>query len=516
MPTSKHYDAIVIGSGFGGLSAAIRLQSRGLKTLILEKRDLPGGRAYVFKKDGFTFDAGPTVITAPECIEELFSLSGRKMSDYIEMLSVSPFYRLLWDDGKQFDYVNDTKKLHEQIREFNENDVQGYEKFLKYSEAVFNKGYKGLVHTPFLKLWDMIRVAPDLIRLEAHRSVYSKVSSFVKSKHLREAFSFHSLLVGGNPFKTSSIYTLIHFLERSWGVFFPKGGTNALVRALVRLFTDLGGDVQYNAEVKKILTADHRVRGIELADHSQITAEIIVSNADVHQTYHKLLSGYAPVSSTAKSLDRADYSMSLFLIYFGTKRKYENLVHHTVLFGPRYKELLKDIFVNGTLPDDFSLYLHAPCRSDSSLAPEGCDAFYVLAPVAHLGKMPIDWKAEGPKYAEKILNYLEKRCMPNLKENIVTQFYFTPEDFRTELNAHLGAAFSLEPTLLQSAYFRAHNKDDQLQGLYFVGAGTHPGAGVPGVINSAKATDSVIAADLENLEQRESAGAVLQNVTAHS
>ncbi|WP_413574826.1 phytoene desaturase [Bdellovibrio sp. HCB290] len=486
----------VIGSGFGGLSAAIRLQAAGYQVRIFEKRDMPGGRAYVYKDKGFTFDAGPTVITAPECLEELFALKGKRMSDYVEMMPVMPFYRLLWDDGYRFDYSNDVASLEGQIAKKSADDLNGYRRFLKYSEEVFNQGYTKLAAKPFLNIWSMVKVAPQLVKLEAYRSVYDIVSKYIKDDHLRQAFSFHSLLVGGNPFSTSSIYTLIHFLERNWGVYFPKGGTGALVRALVKYFQEMGGEIVFQKEVEEILTSQGRVRAVRSRDGEVWECATVVSNGDVVHTYKDLLANEPSVQRKTKELQGKSFSMSLFLIYFGTKRKYPNLAHHNVLFGPRYKELLEDIFQKGTLPDDFSLYLHVPSLTDSSLAPEGHECFYVLAPVAHLGKMNIDWKKEGPVFADKILRYMEEKYMPGLRESIVTQRIFTPEDFVTELNSYHGSAFSLEPKLTQSAFFRQHNKDSNLKGLYFVGAGTHPGAGVPGVVNSAKATAGLILEDL--------------------
>lgn len=492
---SKHQHAVVIGSGFGGLAAAIRLQSAGIKTTIVEKRDMAGGRAYVYKDKGFTFDAGPTVITAPHCFEELYELSGRKLSDYVQLMPVEPFYRLMWEDGFVFDYGSSVQETLDQIGLKAPADVEGYKKFLKYSEKVFNAGYTNLVHVPFLNWWSMIRVSPQLATLQAHRSVYSMVSKYIKDWHLRQAFSFHSLLVGGNPFATSSIYTLIHFLERKWGVSFPKGGTGALVQGLVKLFEDLGGTLRLNSEVEQIIEKDGKICGVKIKGQDLITCDLVVSNADVRHTYADLLDQSKLATAQAKRLDKMRYSMSLFLIYFGTKKQYPELAHHTVLFGPRYKDLLIDIFDKGDLADDFSLYLHAPTRSDPDLAPPGHEAFYVLSPVPHLEKGKIDWKSEGPKYAQKIMDYLDERYIPGLKENLVTQRIFTPDDFSTELNAHLGSAFSLEPILTQSAFFRAHNRDEKIEGMYIVGAGTHPGAGLPGVVNSAKATVSLI---LEN------------------
>lgn len=491
----KTLEAAVIGSGFGGLALAIRLQSAGIQTTIFEKRDLPGGRAYVFKDNGFTFDAGPTVITAPHCLEELFAISGRKIDDYVKLLPVNPFYRLYWEDGFKFDYSNDDADLKNQILKKCPLDWDGYQKFMAYTKDVFREGYTNLAHVPFPNFWSMLKVAPKLIELSAFRSVYSMVAKYIKDEQLRQAFSFHSLLVGGNPFSSSSIYTLIHYLERSWGVSFPQGGTGALVNALVKLFTDLGGKIHLNAEVDTILTGDGKVTGLRFANGSTSNFDIVASNADVGHTYKTLLRYETRVNSTRKHVLNQHFSMSLFLIYFGTNKKYPHLKHHNVIFGSRYRELLSDIFTRGKLSDDFSLYLHAPCRTDSSMAPEGCDAFYALSPVPHLGHNAADWKTESPRYANKILEYLEKFYMPDLRKHIVTQRVFTPLDFRDELNSHLGSAFSLAPILTQSAYFRTQNRDKNIRGLYFVGAGTHPGAGVPGVVNSAKATGGIILKD---------------------
>jgi phytoene desaturase len=488
-------DTIVIGGGFGGLAAAIRLQAQGFQVRLLEKRDRVGGRAYVYHDKGFTFDAGPTVITAPPCIEELFTLAGRRMEDYVELLPVTPLYRLYWEDGYRFDYTNDLDQTREQIRRKSPEDVQGYEEFLKYTEKVFDEGYTKLAHVPFLNWGSMVQVSPQLLKLQAYRSVYSMVSKFIKDPQLRQAFSFHSLLVGGNPFATSSIYTLIHFLERQWGVYFPKGGTGALVAGLAKLFTDLGGVIETDCEIEKIVVQDQKVAGVQTKAGVFHSAQRVVSNADVHETYTRLLSGEPQVKSAQRKVRGARYSMSLFVLYFGTSRRFPEIAHHNILFGPRYKELLRDIFKTGKLADDFSLYLHAPSHTDRSMAPEGGEAFYVLSPVPHLGNADLDWNEIGPKYADRILDYLDSRYLPGLRESLVTQRIFTPLDFKQELGAHLGSAFSLEPILRQSAYFRIHNRDAHLPGLYFVGAGTHPGAGIPGVINSAKATAALMVQD---------------------
>ncbi len=497
MPETKRRARIaVIGSGFGGLAAAIRLQTAGHQVVLFEKRDQPGGRAYVYRDQGFVFDAGPTVITAPDCLQELFEQAGKRMEEYVELMPVTPFYRLFWEDGYSFDYSNDPEKTFKQIQAKSPRDVHGYQEFLEYSKDVFDEGYTRLAHVPFLDWRSMVRVTPQLVKLKAYRSIYGTVSRYIQDEHLRQAFSFHSLLVGGNPFNTSSIYTLIHYLERNWGVFFPRGGTGALVSGLVRLFQDLGGRIELSASVEEITTKSGRVAGVRTS-REEWACDAVVSNADVVHSYTRLLARSSDVEPSRRKALRQSQSMSLFLIYFGTDRQYPHLAHHNILFGKSYRGLLKKIFgKNERIPDDFSLYLHAPTRSDPSMAPEGCEAFYVLAPVPHLGNLPIDWKKEGPAYADRILEYIEERYAPGLRKHIVTQRIFTPEDFSSELNAHLGAAFSAEPVLWQSAAFRTHNRDDHLRGMYFVGAGTHPGAGVPGVVNSAKATAGLLIDDI--------------------
>ena len=486
--------AAVIGSGFGGIAAAIRLQALGVRTVLLERRDKPGGRAYVYEQDGHVFDAGPTVITAPQCLAELFEAAGRRLEDALELVPVTPFYRLRWSDGDALDYTGD---MEEQIRRRSPGDARGYRAFVDYSRRVFAKGYTELAATPFLRFADMVRVAPDLVRLRADRSVYGAVAQFVKDEHLRQALSFHSLLVGGNPFDTSAIYTLIHYLERNWGVFFPRGGTGALVRALVKLFEDLGGELRLSCPVERV----RLVRGPNGTRHRVATSrgeedfDVVLSNADLHHTYATLYQGAPGVDATRRRLERLDWSMSLFVLYFGTDLPYSDLAHHTILFGPRYRELLDEIFGGPRLPDDFSLYLHAPTVTDASLAPPGRGTFYVLAPVPHLGKARVDWDAEASRYADRILAALEA-VMPDLRRHVTTRRWFTPRDFQRELLAFQGSAFSVAPKLTQSAWFRPHNRDPHVPGLYLVGAGTHPGAGLPGVVNSAKATASLVAADL--------------------
>jgi phytoene desaturase len=487
--------AAVIGAGFGGLALAIRLQSAGIKTTIFEKRDKPGGRAYVYADNGFTFDAGPTVITDPDCLEQLWAVSGRKLSDYVTLLPVTPFYQLCWEDGYRFDYADDQADLDRQIRAKSPDDVAGYQKFLAYSRDVYREGYEKLGTVPFLNFWSMIKAAPQLIRLQSYRSVYSMVASFIKDEQLRQAFSFHSLLVGGNPFATSSIYALIHALERKGGVWFAKGGTGALINGMVKLFQDLGGTIHLNAEIDRLETHEGEISGVVLRDGRSFEFDQFASNADVVHTYKHLLRNTARGVSNSKSLEKKRFSMSLFVIYFGLKTKRPELKHHMVLFGPRYKELISEIFATDGLADDFSLYLHAPSVTDDSLAPKGGSAYYVLSPVPHLGTASIDWEVVGPQYRDRILKYLNDHYIPDLLDDMVTVRHFTPFDFRDELNAHLGSAFSVEPILTQSAWFRPHNRDDVISNLYIVGAGTHPGAGIPGVIGSAKATAGLMIED---------------------
>jgi phytoene desaturase len=489
--------AVVIGAGFGGLALAIRLQASGISTTLLEQRDKPGGRAYVYEDQGFTFDAGPTVITDPSALEELFAAAGKRMSDYVEMLPVSPFYRLCWEDGTHFDYANDQAAIDRQIHAMNPADVDGYRRFLAYSEAVFAEGYLKLGAVPFLSFRDMIAAGPQLAKLEAWKSVYGMVSRFIQNEKLRQVFSFHSLLVGGNPFATSSIYTLIHALERKWGVWFPRGGTGALVQGMVKLFEDIGGTIELNATVAKIDTQGNEATGVRLKDGRHFPATAVASNADVVHTYAHLLGEHPRGAQKGQSLTKKRFSNSLFVLYFGLDKHHEQLQHHTVCFGPRYQGLIQDIFSAKSLPTDFSLYLHAPCVTDPSLAPPGCGSHYVLAPVPHLGNADIDWEEEGPRYRDRIFDYLEQRYMPGLRSQLVTSRIFTPFDFRDQLSAHVGSAFSLEPILTQSAWFRPHNRDSQIQNLYLVGAGTHPGAGVPGVVGSAKATAGLMIADMQ-------------------
>lgn len=487
--------AAIIGAGFGGLALAIRLQSAGIATTVIEARDKPGGRAYFWEKDGHIFDAGPTVITDPDCLKELWALTGADIAADVELLPVTPFYRLTWPDGTMFDYTNDDAHLTAQIAALRAEDVEGYRKFLTYSAGVFREGYEKLGAVPFLDFASMIKAGPSLARYQAWRSVYSIVAGYVKNEKLREALSFHTLLVGGNPMTTSSIYALIHKLERDGGVWFAKGGTNALIRGMVRHFERIGGTVRLGDPVDEIITDGARATGLLTKSGWHAQFDAVASNGDVVHSYD-LVKGHRRGPAAARKLRRKRFSPSLFVVHFGVKGTYPDVRHHSILFGPRYRGLLGDIYSRGRLADDPSLYIHHPSLTDPDMAPPGHSTFYALAPVPHLGKLDVDWSVEGPRYRDRILKVVEQRLIPGLRGNITTLFHYTPQDFARDLGAHLGSAFSLEPLLTQSAWFRVHNRDDVIPNLYFVGAGTHPGAGIPGVVGSAKATAGLMIDDL--------------------
>ncbi len=483
---------VVIGSGFGGLAAAIRLQAQGHDVTIVEKLDKAGGRAYVFEQDGFTFDAGPTIITAPWLIHELFELAGRKTDDYVQLRLLDPFYNIRFEDGSVFHYNADREALIRQVREFSPGDVDGYLRFVERGKEIFKAGM-ALIDTPFHEPMSMLKVVPDLVRLRADRSVAAYAAGYMKDERLRQVFSFHPLLVGGNPFRSSSIYALIHTLEQQWGVWFAMGGTGALVRGLVSLFEDLGGRIRFESEVASIdiPPGSKRARGVQLVSGESIAADAVVCNGDVAQAYRTLVPAAARPSMSDRKIARYRYSMSLFVIYFGTNRTYENIAHHEILMGPRYRELLEDIFERKILADDFSLYLHRPTATDPSLAPPGHDCWYVLSPVPHLGG-DVDWERVGQRYRDRIMAYLEERYLPGLSQHIVSERRIDPRYFEGTLNSYLGSAFGPEPTLTQSAYMRPHNVSPDIPNLFFCGAGTHPGAGIPGVISSGKIVANLI------------------------
>lgn len=483
---------IVIGSGFGGLAAAVRLAARGHDVTLLEKRDKLGGRAYTYEINGFKFDGGPTVITAPWMLDELWAAAGKNREDYVQFVQCEPFYRIFNHEGRSFDYNGDHEFTLNQIDQWNPDDKEGYTRFIASTKEIFETGI-ALIDKPFLKVTDMLKVAPDLIRLQSYRSVYSYVAKYIKNDFLRRCFSFHPLLIGGNPFNAASLYVLIHYLEREWGIHYALGGTGAIVEGLGQLFTDLGGKVRVNSEVEEIIIEGRKATGVRLKDGTTIKADAVVSNADVAYTYMNMIPSQYRRTNSDAAFKRKKYSMSLFVIYFGTKKRYNTgtLAHHNIILSERYKELLSEIFGNKGLPEDFSLYLHMPTLTDPSMAPEGHEAFYVLSPVPHLGA-DIDWNVAAPKYRDAIMNFLEENYLPELQENIVAEHRIDPLHFQNTLNSYLGSAFSVQPTLTQSAWFRPHNRSEDFDNLYFVGAGTHPGAGVPGVLASAKIVDELI------------------------
>jgi phytoene desaturase len=485
---------IVIGSGFGGLAAAIRLRAQGHDVTVVEQRDKPGGRAYVYTQDGFTFDGGPTIITAPWLIDDVFAAAGRKTADYVSIVPIDPFYQIRFEDGTVFRYNGDREAIIRQIAALNPGDVAGYRRFVREAERVFATGM-GLIDKPFTSLLDMVKVLPDLIRLRADRSVAGLTNKHIRDDRLRQVFSFHPLLVGGNPFETTSIYTLIHHLEQKWGVWFAMGGTGKLVEAFVRLFGDLGGDLRLSTRVEEITVDERtgRANGVRLAGGEVLRADAVVSNGDVAFTYKHLIAPRWRRTYTDAKIDRMSYSMSLMVIYFGTDRQYPDIAHHEIIMGPRYRGLLQEVFQTKTLADDFSLYLHRPTATDPSLAPPGGDAFYVLSPVPHLGG-PTDWATMAQPYRDRIMAYLEERYLPDLSKHIVTELRIDPLHFRDTLSSHLGSAFSVQPILTQSAWFRPHNRSEDIPNLYFAGAGTHPGAGLPGVISSGKIVADLIEA----------------------
>jgi phytoene desaturase len=483
--------AVVIGSGFGGLAAAVRLGARGYRVTVVEKLDAPGGRAYVYRQDGFTFDAGPTIITAPYLLEELWALCGRRMADDVELRRIDPFYDIRFDDGTVFRATADSEAMRAEVARIEPDDVPGFERFIRESERIYEVAFHQLADQPFHRLATLLRSAPDMLRLGGHRTVYAKVSQYFRNEKLRIAFSFHPLLIGGNPFTTTAYYCLVGHLERLHGVHFAMGGTGAIVKGICDLIEGQGGTLRMNAEVEQITVERGRATGLRLVGGERIAADIVVSNADVGWTYSKLLSEHKRHRWTDRKLKHARYSMSLVVWYFGTSKRFEDVYHHTMVLGPRYEGLLTDIFKRKVLTQDFSLYLHRPTANDPSLAPPGCDAFYVLAPVPNLAS-GTDWAAEAEPYRLRIQQRLEETVMPGLGDCIVTSRLLTPQDFRDRLLSVNGAAFSLEPQLFQSAWFRPHNVSEEVEGLFLVGAGTHPGAGVPGVVSSARILDQVV------------------------
>jgi phytoene desaturase len=483
--------SIVIGSGFGGIAAALRLKAKNHNVILIEKHNDLGGRARVFKKNGFTFDAGPTVITAPYLIEELFELFNKRSEDYIKLTPLNTWYRFIYEDGDQFDYSGDEEEMKKQIKQINEEDVKGYEELVKFTKKIFDKGFTELADAPFDKPLMMMKQLPALLKLKSYKSVYSLVSDYIKNEKLRRMLSMHPLLVGGNPFTTTSIYGLILYLEKKWGIHYSMGGTGNIIKGLEKLMTEVGIEIIKGQEVKNIISKNNKIEGVKLDNQKEINANNVICNADPPAVYEKLLSQTKTNTLFEWKQKRMQYSMGLFVYYFGTKKTYPNVEHHTIKFGDKYQEHLNDIFDKKKLNNDISYYLHRPSATDKTMAPEGNDCFYVLVPVPN-NQSKIDWKIEGDKMKDLVIDKMGKALLPNLRENIIEDFYLTPDYFEKELNTKFGSGFSIQPKFTQSAYFRFHNKSEVCDGLYFVGAGTHPGAGVPGVLSSAKVLDKII------------------------
>ena len=491
-PMADAPHAVVIGSGFGGLAAALRLRLKGYRVSVLERLEDIGGRAFVHRQDGFTFDAGPTIITAPFLLEELWALCGRRFSDDVDLRPMAPFYRIRFHDGSHFDYFGNTPAMRAEVaRVGGAGEVVGYDAFMREAMVCLKLGYEELGTKSFVSLGDLIAAMPSMVRMQAWKTIHSMAARHFTSEKLQQVFSFHPLLIGGNPFAVTQVYSLITALEREYGVHSAMGGTGAIVAALARLLQDQGGEIFCNTDVKEIMLEGRKAVGVRLTNGRVIAADMVVSNADAAHTYRNMLPAAARRVWTDAKVERSAYSMGLFVWYFGTKRRYDNLPHHMILLGPRYKGLLTDIFKHKVLSKDFSLYLHRPTATDPSLAPEGCDTFYVLSPVPHLDA-DVDWRVEAEPYRQLIARYLEDAVLPGLAGEVVTSKVVTPLDFASRLLAYKGAAFGMEPRLIQSAWFRPHNASEDIEGLYMVGAGTHPGAGVPGVLSSAKAFDSLI------------------------
>ena len=503
--------AIVIGSGFGGLAAAARLTAHGYRVTLLEKQDQLGGRAMTFRRGGYVFDAGPTVITAPYLFDELFQLFGKNRDDYVKFVPLNPWYRITFGDGSHFDYGGTLEQTLDEIRRHDPtgHDADGYLKLLKHTKKLCDVGFTQLGDQPFETVGSMVKCAPALLTLGAWRTVWQLACKYLKNDKLRRVFSFQPLLVGGNPFRTTSIYSLIHYLERHWGVHFAMGGTGALIDAIGRLLDEEGVDIRLDSEVAEILASTHEsltspsrlvesrsrrpvVTGVRLKSGEVISSDIVVCNGDAPFAYKHLIKPRHRRTWTDARIEKMKYSMGLFVLYFGTTRRYEDVKHHTILLGHRYRELLNEIFDTRILPtSDLSLYLHRPTATDPSMAPQGCDAWYVLAPVPNL-QGEVDWKTMGQKYRDVVVDELQSRILPNLKDCITEEFYITPNHFAEQLNTLHGTGFSIQPTFDQSAWFRFHNRSEDIQNLFFVGASGHPGAGLPGVLSSAKVMEKLL------------------------
>jgi len=484
---------VVIGGGFGGIAAALRARAKGHEVTLVDRCPRLGGRAQVFEKDGFRHDAGPTVLTAPFLFEELFALFGKRISDYVDIVPLELWYRFHFPDGDTFDYGGGLDKTLAEIERIHPPDADGYRALLEHSRRIYDVGFTELADAPFHRFTFMLKQIPHLLRLGAYRTVWQMVARHVKHDKIRQAFSIQPLLVGGNPFDTTSIYGLIHFLERAHGVHFAMGGTGALVDALAKLMAEQGITVRLDTTVKSIEVAGKDISAVVTQAGERIEADHLVSNTDPVHLYDKLLPKSAIKRSAKIKARHSKQSMGLFVLYFGTRRQYPDVAHHTIWLGPRYRELLEDIFNRKVLAEDFSIYLHRPTATDPSFAPEGCDSFYALVPVPNL-TAGIDWATEAPKLRDRVVAALGATLLPGLADTLCADFYMTPEDFEHRYLSPAGAGFSIAPVFSQSAWFRFHNRGEGPRNLYLVGAGSHPGAGLPGVLCSAKVVERLLPA----------------------
>jgi phytoene desaturase len=482
---------IVIGSGFGGIAAALRMKAKGYSVTLIEKHPDLGGRARVFKKEGFTFDAGPTVITAPKLLEELFTLFNKNISDYVKIIPLKLWYRFIFDDKSSFDYSGDEELMKKEIEKYEIDDFVGYQKLVKLTEKIFDKGFTELSSKPFNNISFMLKQVPALLKLKSYKSVYELISTYISDNKLRKIFSMHPLLVGGNPFTTTSIYTLILFLEKKWGIHYSLGGTGNLVKAFEKLMKEEKIEIIKNSSVTELTNLNNQIVSVTINNKDVLKADYIICNSDPPNVYKNLIKPNNYGFLFNKKIERMNYSMGLFVYYFGSKKQYNDVAHHTICFGKSYKDHLNKIFEKKELSEDISYYLHRPTATDPSMAPPGQDCFYVLVPVPN-NLSNINWHKEGEKFKQLIINKMSEQILPNLKENITADFYVTPDYFENDLSTLHGSGFSIQPKFTQSAYFRFHNKSEIFNNLYFVGAGTHPGAGIPGVISSAKVLDELL------------------------
>ena len=487
--------AIVIGAGLGGLAAAMRLGAKGYAVTVLDRLDRPGGRGSSVTQDGHRFDLGPTIITVPQVYEDLWAACGRDFHKDVDLRPMDPFYEVRWQDGSKFTARQDTDAMLAEVARLSPGDVKGYKRFLKDSEACYKVGFEGMVAKPMHRLWETIKVLPTFARLRADRSILGLAKARVRDARLRMALSFHPLFIGGDPMHVTAMYSLVAYLEKQFGVHYAMGGVQAIADAMVGVIRGQGGQVRHGVEVDEILIRDGAVQGVRLTNSDTIPAQLVISNADAGHTYQHLLRNSPRKRWTDQKLKSRRWSMGLYVWYFGTKGTadmWPDVGHHTITNAPRYEGLLRDIFIKGKLSDDMSLYIHRPARTDPSVAPKGDDTFYVLSPVPHLGfDNPVDWEREAAIYKAKVQAEVEK-TIPGFAERITTEMTLTPQDFRDRYMSPNGSGFSIEPRILQSAWFRPHNISEEARGLYLVGAGTHPGAGVPGVISSAEVLGKLV------------------------